>query len=56
MLSRPTKPFSKIHIMWKEKLFDSDGCVIKDTSAIFDEDAGDDKEIFRSVWDKEERT
>lgn len=54
-LSKSTKPFSKIHVMWKEKLFDSDGCVIKDPSAFLDEDTDDDEEIFQSVWEREDR-
>jgi hypothetical protein len=49
-LSKSTRPFSKIHVLWKEKLFDSTGRTIRDPNALVDEDMGDDDEIFRSVW------
>jgi hypothetical protein len=49
ILVRPTTPFFKIHVLWKEKLFDSSGGMISDPEVMIDEDMGDDEEIFRAV-------
>lgn len=52
-LSLSTEPFSKIHILWKGKLFSSDGAISNDPDP-FDNDVGDDAEIFQAAFDNSE--